>query len=212
MDTHPKCGVLGVKLVGRDGSLQPSCRYDPTPWNLFLAGSGLNRLFPRSRLVDDMNWDHASERDCDWVPGCFYLVRHEVIEKVGLFDPRYFVYYEEVDHCRAVRQAGWSVMYYPFTQVTHLGGESAKADASLTRGGGQISVFQIESELLYFRKHQGLKGVLMSVLLVALADAIVAGKALLRRCELRHAGAAICHAWLTVGVLFATRFGSRSAR
>ena len=65
-------------------------------------------------------------RECDWVPGCYYLVRREVIERVGLFDPRYFLYYEEVDHCRAVRQAGWSVIYYPFTQVVHIAGESAR--------------------------------------------------------------------------------------
>jgi N-acetylglucosaminyl-diphospho-decaprenol L-rhamnosyltransferase len=63
-----------------------------------------------------MSWDHASVRECDWVPGCYYLVRREVIDRVGLFDPRYFLYYEEVDHCRRVRQAGWSVIYYPFTR------------------------------------------------------------------------------------------------
>ena len=132
MDSHPRCGVLGVKLVGPDGSLQPSCRYFPTPWNVFLARTGLHRFFPGTRLVDDMSWDHASVRECDWVPGCYYLVRREVIEDVGLFDPRYFLYYEEVDHCRAVRQAGWSVIYYPHTQVVHIGGESAESEGPLT--------------------------------------------------------------------------------
>ena len=48
------------------------------------------------------------------------MVRREVIERVGLFDPRYFLYYEEVDHCRRVHQAGWSIIYYPFTQVVHI--------------------------------------------------------------------------------------------
>src|SRR5262245_39549820 len=116
MEAHPRCGVLGVKLVGRDGALQPSCPYFVTPWNVFHALTGLKRFFPGTRLVDDMSWDHASVRECDWVPGCYYLVRRDVIERVGLFDPRYFLYYEEVDHCRAVRRAGWSVMYYPFTK------------------------------------------------------------------------------------------------
>ena len=45
MDSHPRCGVLGVKLVGPDGSLQPSCRYFPTPWNVFLARTGLHSIF-----------------------------------------------------------------------------------------------------------------------------------------------------------------------
>ncbi len=57
------------------------------------------------------------------------LVRREVIEDIGLFDPRYFLYCEEVDHCRAVREAGWDVVYYPFTEVVHIGGQSA-ADSS----------------------------------------------------------------------------------
>src|SRR5262249_38792404 len=160
MDSHPRCGVLGVKLVGLDGSLQPSCRYFPTPWNVFLAASGLNRFFPGTGLVDDMSWDHASVRECDWVPGTYYLVRREVIERVGLFDPRYFLYYEEVDHCRRVRQAGWSVMYCPFTQVVHIGGESAATEGPITQAGRQISVLQLESELLYFRKYYGVVGVL----------------------------------------------------
>ena len=41
MDAHARCGVLGVKLVGADGSLQPSCRYFPTPWNVFAASNRL---------------------------------------------------------------------------------------------------------------------------------------------------------------------------
>ena len=105
MDAHAECGVLGVRLVGSDGELQPSCRYFPTPWNTFLARTGLARFFPPVRMVDDMSWDHASVRECDWVVGCYYLVRREVIDQVGLFDPRYFLYCEEVDHCRS-GQAG----------------------------------------------------------------------------------------------------------
>jgi N-acetylglucosaminyl-diphospho-decaprenol L-rhamnosyltransferase len=181
MDAHPRCGVLGVKLLGRDGELQPSCRYFPTPWNVFLQRTGFGRYFPGVRMIDDMNWDHASPRDCDWVPGCYYLVRREVIDQVGLFDPRYFLYYEEVDHCRAVKAAGWSVVCYAATTVVHLGGESAKSDAELTSAGRQISQLQVESELLYFRKHHGLAGVWLSVALMALADTVLALKWLLRR-------------------------------
>lgn len=87
MEQNPRCGILGVKLVGEDGSLQPCCRFFPTPWNVFLVATGLNRFFPGARLVDDMNWDHSRIRECDWVPGCYYLVRKQVIDQIGLFDP-----------------------------------------------------------------------------------------------------------------------------
>ena len=126
MEQHPKCGVMGVKLVGEDGTLQPSCRYFPTPWNVFLARTRLARIFPTTPLVDDMSWDHNSVRECDWVPGCYYFIRREVVDRVGLFDPRYFLYCEEVDHCQAVKSDGWTVTFYPFTEVVHIGGESAR--------------------------------------------------------------------------------------
>ena len=81
MDANPGCGVLGVRLTGRDGELQPSCRYFPTPWNVFLQRTGLDRFAPGTRLIDDMRWPHDSVRSCDWVPGCFYLVRTEVVSR-----------------------------------------------------------------------------------------------------------------------------------
>ena len=211
MDSHRHCGVLGVKLVGPDGSLQPSCRYFPTPWNVFLSRTGLHRFFPGTRLVDDMSWDHASVRECDWVPGCYYLVRRDVIDEVGLFDPRYFLYYEEVDHCRAVRQAGLSVIYYPHTQVVHIGGESAEFVGPLTVGR-QLSSPQIESELLYFRKHYGVKGVAGAVLLSVLGDVMKACNSLLRRLDLPRAKTAVQHTWTMLKLLVHTDLASRATR
>ena len=181
LDEHPRCGLLGVRLIGRDGSLQPSCRYFPTPWNEFLARTGLAGYLPAVRMVDDMTWDHGSARECDWVPGCYYLVRKSVINQVGLFDPRFFLYYEEVDHCRAVKAAGWQVMFFAGTTVVHIGGESARADAELTRAGSQIDALQIESGLLYHRKHYGKSGVAALMMLTTAGDALLALKALLKR-------------------------------
>ena len=57
MDENPNCGVLGVKLLGGNGKLQASCRYFPTPWNLFLNLSGLERFFRPTVMVDDLAWD-----------------------------------------------------------------------------------------------------------------------------------------------------------
>jgi len=180
MDSHPTTGILGVKLLGRDGVLQPSCRYFPTPFNIFLNRTGLFKLFPSTQLVDDMAWDHQSVRDCDWVPGCYYLIRKEAIDQVGLFDQRYFLYYEEVDHCYATKQAGWQVTYFPDAPVVHIGGESAKTDHSISSVSRQVSALQIESELLYFRKNLGLLSVCLHVLLTIIAEAILAVKQLLK--------------------------------
>ncbi|RWU21402.1 glycosyltransferase family 2 protein [Pseudomonas alkylphenolica] len=180
MDAHPQCGVLGVRLVGRDGDLQPSCRYFPTPLNVFVSRTGLGRFFPGLKMVDEMDWGHDAVRECDWLPGCFYLVRREVLDQVGLFDPRYFLYYEEVDHCKRVKEAGWKVVFYPHTTVVHIGGESSKSVAELEAASRQISSYQIESELLYFRKHHGVPGLALHMFLVNLGDLVLALKALLK--------------------------------
>lgn len=212
MDTHPRCGILGAKLVGADGAVLPSARNFPTPWNLFLSRTGLSRVFPAARMVDDATWDYAAVRECDWVPGCFYLVRKEVIDQVGLFDPRYFLYYEEVDHCLAAKRAGWQVACFPGTSVVHIGGESAKTEREITRSGRQIEALQVESELLFFRKNRGLAGVWTNVVLTVLGDAIIAAKWLLKREDAVGFGACLMHAALTCSLLWRTRWGNCPTR
>jgi len=212
MDSHPRCGILGVKLVGRDGALQPSARYFPTPWNLFLTRTGLNRLFSGTRLVDDMAWNHASVRQCDWVPGCYFLVRKAVIDQVGLFDPRYFLYYEEIDHCLAARRAGWEVTFFADTTVVHIGGESAKTTGEITAGGRQIEAMQIESEMLYFRKNHGIAGVWAQLLLSTAADAIILLKRLLQRKSAASLAVHAKHAALVWSLFRRTAWATRPTR
>jgi N-acetylglucosaminyl-diphospho-decaprenol L-rhamnosyltransferase len=199
MDAHQQCGVLGVTLVGVDGSLQPSCRYFPTPWNVFLQSTGLARLFPSTRLVDDTTWDHKTERECDWVPGCFYLIRREVIERVGLFDPRYFLYWEEIDHCR-------------HTKVVHIGGESAASDGTLEVGSRQLNVLQLESSLLYFRKHYGMQGLLAAVFFNILGEIIFSAKALAGRLDINRTTSAFWNVSVLIKVLVNTRLASVPTR
>jgi N-acetylglucosaminyl-diphospho-decaprenol L-rhamnosyltransferase len=175
LDQHPEVGVVGVRLLGRDGTLQPSCRFFPTPLNAFLSRVGLQKLMPWVRSVDDMSWDHLQTRACDWVPGCYFLMRADLIRRIGLFDPLYFLYSEEVDLCKRIRAAGYAVHYIGQVSSIHIGGESAKSDGALSVGR-QISALQIESELIYYRKHHGLIGVLLHAILGVIGDAVMALK------------------------------------
>jgi GT2 family glycosyltransferase len=210
MDVHPKFGILGVRLTGKDGELQPCCRYFPTPWNVFVASNGLRRVFPYTRLVDDFSWDHSSVRECDWVPGCYYLVRREVIDRIGLFDPRYFVYYEEVDHCYAARVAGWKVAFFPFTTVVHIGAESAKSSGQLSSHGRQLPDLQIESELLYFRKHFGVIGLVAFFILNAFSNLFFFCKRLVKKGPSRSAVRVKSLSLLQIALR--TRIASRPSR
>lgn len=212
MDKNPKCGMLGVRLLGRDGTLQPSCRYFPTSWNIFLERTNLKKIIKKSKLIDDMSWDHASVRSCDWVPGCYALIRKEVIDQVGLFDPRYFLYYEEVDHCLASKRAGWEVVYFPETTVVHIGGESAKHEATISESSRQIESLQIESELLFFRKNHGLIGVLVHLLLNTLADFILFLKAAIKLKSVSEIVFYLKRALFVWGMYFRTNFAKSPTR
>jgi N-acetylglucosaminyl-diphospho-decaprenol L-rhamnosyltransferase len=201
---NPRCGIVGCRLEGEDGGVQVSCRGFPTPWNVFLNRSGLRRLFPQARMVDRRDWNPAETATCDWVPGCFYLIRREVIDQVGLFDPRFFLYGEEVDHCRRTKQAGWEVAYLASASCVHLGGESAKADGPLD-AGRQLSALQVESELLFFRKHHGLAGALAWIALNTVSVALNAVRS-------RKPGAAARHLLEFARLTLRTAAGARPIR
>lgn len=211
IESQATCGVLGVRLIGRDGEQQPSCRYFPTPFNLFAHKLGLTRWFPTLQMVDDADWNPAITENCDWVPGCYYLVRKQVVEQVGLFDPRYFLYSEEVDHCFAVKKAGWQVVYFADTSVIHIGGESAKSDGKITTTGKQLSVLQAESELLYFRKNHGIFSCILHLVLVLLADSIQFVKDLIKL-KLSKNSRFFANSKLTFISAFKTRMGSIPVR
>jgi N-acetylglucosaminyl-diphospho-decaprenol L-rhamnosyltransferase len=212
MQAHPRCGVLGVRLLGRDGEQQPSCRYFPTPFNMFAGRVGLNRLFASIKLVDAADWNATQTQNCDWVPGCYYLVRKQVIDEVGLFDPLYFLYCEEVDHCFATKKAGWDVTYFADTTVVHIGGESAKSDNAIEQKNRQVNRLRLESELLYFRKNHGLMGVFNHILLTHLADIYDLLKACLRLNGFASIAANLKSYPLIWQIFFQTQCATKSTR
>lgn len=161
MDRHPKTGLAGGRLVGRDDSWQPSARQFPSVLNEFLSLSGLSAKRPRSRFFGkvDRTWaDPMLAAEVDWVPGAFSIIRREALEKAGYFDENFFLYYEEVDLCRRLKEKGYGIQYWPDIVVTHLGGESSKTVTSLTmsKSGAQLTLWRMRSELLYYRKHHGI--------------------------------------------------------
>ena len=160
MDANPDVGVGGARLVGRDGSWQPSARLFPSLLNEFLSLSGLASRRANSKFFGrfDRTWaDPLEPAEVDWVPGAFVIMRREVLDLVGAFDERMFLYYEEVDLCRRVKRAGSRVCYFPDVVVVHLGGESSRTVERLafSSAGSQLTLWRMRSQLLYYRKHLG---------------------------------------------------------
>ena len=140
------------------------------------------------------------------------MIRRALIEQIGLFDPRYFLYFEEVDFCFSAKKAGWEVVSYPDTTVVHIGGESAKSEGAVTQHGRQLEALQIESELLYFRKNHGFSMVVVDVLLSSIADFIGVVKLLLGRKTQRCARSFWLHTVLKWSLFIRTRLGTQPTR
>jgi GT2 family glycosyltransferase len=163
MNAHPYAGLAAGRLVGRDDSWQPSARMFPSPLNAMLAMSGLAARYPKSRFFGraDRTWaDPLDPALVDWVPGAYSIIRRDVLDRVGFFDERFFLYYEEVDLCRRIKTAKNQIWYWPDITAVHLGGESAKTikTQEISCTGSQLVLWRMRSELIYFRKHHGAKG------------------------------------------------------
>jgi len=162
MDDHPQAGLGGGRLIGLDASWQFSAGRFPSLLDKLLIMSGLAARNSKSRFFGRSNrsWaDPLQPASVDWVPGAFMIVRREVLEKVGYFDERFFLYFEEIDLCRRVHAAGYEVWYWPDIVVTHVGGGSAKkSPMTVSQVGTQVILWRMRSELLYYRKHHGALG------------------------------------------------------
>lgn len=163
MDADPRIGLAGARLIGRDDSWQPSARMFPSLSNDLLTISGLSAKYPHSRFFGrfDRTWADPDEAaEVDWVPGAFSIIPRRVLESVGYFDESFFLYYEEVDLCRRIKAAGYSIWYWPDVVVVHLGGESSKTIKHLTMSstGSQLTLWRMRSALIYYRKYHGRSG------------------------------------------------------
>jgi GT2 family glycosyltransferase len=165
MDAHPNAGMAGGELRNTRGEREPSARMFPTLRDEIFTMSGLAARYPQSRTFArlDRRWaDPEQDAAVDWIPGAFVFLPRSVFLKLDGFDERFFMYYEEVDLCRRLQQAGYEVLYWPRLKAVHIGGASAKTvkSARVSRAGSQLESWRMRSAMLYYRKHHGLAGAL----------------------------------------------------
>ena len=161
MEAHADAGMGGGLLQDTEGGWQPSARLFPSLLNDILTLSGLAYRYPASRFFGrfDRSWaDPLKATPVDWVPGAFAILRRSLVEKISLFDPRFFLYYEEVDLCRRINQADFKVYYWPDIVITHVGGASSETvdQLAFSSSGKQLTLWRMQSQLLYYRKWHGL--------------------------------------------------------
>lgn len=160
MDETPQCGLGGALLQYRNGGWQPSAKTFHSIVGDLTVLTGLADKFPKSRFFGQMSrtWtDESQPASVDWVPGAFAIIRPSALVTIGLFDPRFFLYYEEVDLCFRIKQAGLEIWYWPDVLIIHLGGQSSVKLKKLefSSRSAQVVLWRMRSTLLYYRKHHG---------------------------------------------------------
>ncbi len=154
MDLHPEAGAVGPLLRYGDGSLQPSCRRFPTLTIALFESTPIAWHWPdnpwaRHYRMADLQEPTAGVQEVDWLVGAALLVRREALDQVEGFDEGYFMYSEELDLCRRLKEAGWRIFYLPFAQVIHYEGRSSEQAIAARHIRFQAS------KVRYFRKFHG---------------------------------------------------------
>ncbi len=151
LQSHPDVGLVGPQLRNPDGSVQSSRRRFPTLPVLFLESTWLEKLAPRKLL----RYYYAQEQpddlvqDVDWITGAAMLTRRETVAQVGGMDEGFFMYSEELDWCRRIKEAGWRVVYFPEARIVHHEGKSSEQVVAARH------IYFQSSKVRYTRKYHG---------------------------------------------------------
>ncbi|MBI1298060.1 glycosyltransferase [bacterium] len=150
MDANPSIGVAGPRVRRLDGTLDRACRRSfPTPRVSFFRMTGLSRLFPHSRTFNAYNLEYLPEdavHAVDSVVGAYMQVRREAVEAVGLLDENYFMYGEDLDWAKRIKDAGWEIWYNGQVEITHV-----KEAASRRSRKARLAFY--EAMWIFYRKH-----------------------------------------------------------
>ncbi|HRH32386.1 MAG TPA: glycosyltransferase family 2 protein [bacterium] len=160
MEQHPDVGIVGPKLLNADGTLQYSCNRYHEVLVPILRRTPLGRLSFGKRKVDHFlmkDSSHDEIVEVDWLMGSSLFTRAEALGKVGYFDERFFMYFEDTDLCWRFWEAGYKVIYNPEAVMVHYH-RRASADGSLFKQlRSPLTWHHIRSAYKFFRKHSGQK-------------------------------------------------------
>ena len=147
-DKTPNAQVWGGRAIFPDGTVNASCWNDMTMWSSLCRALGLTWMFPKSNLFNPESihsWDSlTNERDVDIVVGCFLLIEKSMWDKLGGFNPRFFMYGDEVDLCIRARKLGAQPRITPTATIIHYGGgsEPSSEDKLVKVFKGRITVMK----------------------------------------------------------------------
>ena len=152
MDRHPRCGLAGSRIYNPDGTPQPSCGEFDTWIGAFLRSSAWGEWPPLRRFANGAalrDFPYDRELRVDLAIGAALTVRRKMLDEIGAFDERFFLYHEEIDLAKRAADAGWESWFVPSSEAVHIGEGSS--------GGrhAQVEAYKQRSRRAYWIKHHG---------------------------------------------------------
>jgi hypothetical protein len=156
LDANPGVALVGPKLTNPDGSLQYSCYRYPKVYTPIFRRSFLGNTFLGKKELDRYmmrDYDHEETRDVDWLLGGALVGRTSVLKSMGFFDERFFLYFEDTDLGRRLKESGHKSVYLPAAKMIHLHRRES-ADFTLLRSLlNKTTRVHIKSAIKYFLKY-----------------------------------------------------------
>jgi GT2 family glycosyltransferase len=151
LDAHPRCGIAGSRIYNYDGSVQQSVGEFDTWAGAFLRSSAWGewpflRRYANGASLRDFGYDVP--RKVDLAIGAALAIRRALIDEIGRFDERFFLYHEEVDYAKRAADAGWETWFVPASEAVHEGMGSARGQYNVERR-------KQRSRRKYWLKHHG---------------------------------------------------------
>lgn len=155
---NPHIGILGPKLLNFDGKKQASCFRFYTPLIILLRRTPLGKMkFSANKishfLYEDKNLGRP--QDVDWIMGSAMMTSKKAVEKVGLMDRNFFMYFEDVDWCRRFWENGLQVVYYPYAEMFHYHRKGSATQNIFMAIFNSLTRNHVVSVIKYFRKYRG---------------------------------------------------------
>ncbi|MBU0722119.1 glycosyltransferase family 2 protein [Patescibacteria group bacterium] len=150
MDQHDQAWIAGCKLVDENARIIKQVRRFPALADQLAIILKIPHIFPAvlNKYLNS-DFDYTKSASVDSIRGGFFMIRKQVIEKIGMIDERFFLWFEEVDYCRRVKAAGGEIWYMPTAECIDLMGQSFKQVKLAVK-----QKYFRDSMLKYFKKWQ----------------------------------------------------------
>jgi len=166
LEDHPKVGLVAPKLINPDGSTQLSGALFQSFWIPLWRRSWLGNMpGPKQQLQRFFirNWDRTTSRPVGWALGACFMIRRQALQEVGLFDEKFFLYFEDVDYCRRMWEKNWEVHYVAEAEMIHYLSRTSAVNPGMSGVLSYATRIHIRSWLRYTVKYFGKKKPLLSM-------------------------------------------------